>query len=66
MKNTITISKKEIKAVIKESVREVLEQELVKLRALALPFVSENEQKDVEKRYGKPSRKITKSVEIKL
>jgi len=53
---TITIPKKELKAVIKESVREVLNQELMKLRALLLPFVSQKEQGDIEKRYGKPVR----------
>ncbi len=66
MEKVITIPKEEFKSVIKESVREVLEQELVKLRALSLPFVSGKEQKDIEKRYGKPFRKIAKSVEIKL
>lgn len=63
---TITIPKEKLKTMIKESVREVLEQESIKLRALLLPFVSEKEQKDIEKRYGKPSRKTAKSFEITL
>jgi len=42
---------------VKESVREVFSQELMKFRALLLPMVSPKEQKDIEKRYGKPSRK---------
>ena len=63
---TITIPKKELKAIIKESVREILEQESMKLRALLLPFVSQKEQKDIEKRYNKPLRKTVKSIEIKL
>ncbi|NCO25227.1 hypothetical protein GW901_01705 [Candidatus Parcubacteria bacterium] len=63
---TITIPKKELKAIIKESVREILEQESMKLRALLLPFVSQKEQKDIEKRYGRPSRKVAKSMEVKV
>jgi len=62
----ITIPKKELKAVIKESVREVLNQELMKFRALLLPYVSPKEQKEIEKRYGKPVRQIGKSLEIEI
>ena len=61
----ITIPKKELKVVVKESVREVLAQEFMKLRALVLPNVSLKEQKDIEKYYGKPVRKAAKSIEIK-
>ena len=50
--NTITIPKKELKEVVKESVREVFVQELMKFRALLLPDVSQKEQKDIERRYG--------------
>jgi len=63
---TITIPKKELRAVVKESLREVLTQELMKLRALLLPFVSQKEQKNVEKLYGKPSRNVAKSIEIEV
>jgi len=60
------IPKKELKTVVKESVREVLNQELMKFRALLLPFVSQKEQKDIEKRYGKPIRQIGKTIEIEI
>ena len=63
---TITIPKKELKVVIKESVREVLNQELMKFRALILPFVSQREQKDIERRYGKPVRQKAKSIDIEI
>ena len=62
----ITIPKKELKIIIKESVREIFEQESVKFRALFMPLVTQKEQKDIEKRYGKPARKIAKSTEIKI
>lgn len=64
--NTIIIPKKELKTVIKESLREVLGQELMKFRALLLPSVSQQEQKDVEKRYGQPSRRTAKTSEIEI
>ena len=56
-----TIEDKKLKSLIKESVKEVLEAEFMKLRALALPDVFKGEQGDIEKRYGKPSRKKAKS-----
>jgi len=61
----ITIPKKELKAAVRESVREVFEQEFARLRASLLPFVPRAEQADIKKRYGKPSRKIAKDIEIK-
>ena len=62
----ITIQKKELKAAVKESVGEVFEQEFARLRASLLSFVSRAEQTDIEKRYGKPGRKIAKDIEIKI
>lgn len=63
---TITIPKKELKTIVKESIREIIEQESIRFRALVLPAVSPKEQKDIEKRYGKPSRKVAKSIEVKI
>jgi len=66
MVNTITISKKELKDIVKESIREILEQESMKYRASVLPWVSSAEQKDIEKHYGQPRRKVAKSVELQI
>jgi len=63
---TITIQKKELKMIVKESVREALVQELMKLQALLLPFVSQKEQKNIEKLYEKPSHNIAESAEFKI
>jgi hypothetical protein len=62
----ITISKKDLKILIKESVKEVLEQEMMRLRALMLPYVSKAEQKDIERRYKKPLRRSIKRIEIEI
>lgn len=64
--STITVNEKELKMVVRESVREVLAQELMKLRALALPDISNKEQKEIEKLYSKPTRRIAKSIKVKL
>ncbi len=63
---TINTSNKELKTLIKESVREVMKDEISKLRALAMPSVSDAEQKDIERRYGKPTRKGVKSYTLKV
>jgi hypothetical protein len=62
----IVIDKNELKIVVKESVCEVINKELMKFRALLLSYVSLKEQKNIEKLYGKPSRKVAKSIEIKI
>ena len=64
--NTLTISKKELKLAVQESVREVLAKELAPLRGMLLPFVSDKEQKDIERRYIKPSRKVAKRRTMEL
>ncbi|MEK9132332.1 MAG: hypothetical protein AAB606_01305 [Patescibacteria group bacterium] len=63
---TITIQKRELKTAVRESVREVLSQEFMKLRVLLLPSVSKKEQKNIEKLYGKPLRKTAKSIEVRI
>jgi hypothetical protein len=64
--SNIIISKKDLKILIKESVKEVLEQEIMRLRALMLPYVSKAEQKDIERRYKKPTRRVIKKIEIEI
>ena len=64
--NSTAMAKKELKDVVKESVREVLSQELMKFRALLLPSVSKKEQADIEKLYHKPSRRAAKTIVAKI
>jgi hypothetical protein len=60
------ISKKELKTAVREGVREALDQELMKWYAVLLPFVSEKEQRDIERLYGKPSRRVARSRRLEL
>jgi len=64
--NTLTISKKELKDAVRESVREAFGEEMMALRAALFPFVSDGEQADIEKRYHAPSRKVAKSITLSL
>jgi len=64
--STITIPKRELKIIIQESIREILEQEFMKFRALFLPLISQKEQKDIERRYNRPSRRTAKSIETRI
>jgi len=64
--DNITISKKDLKILIKESVKEVLEQEMMRLRALMLPYVSKAEQKDIERRCKKPMHRVVKRTSFDI
>ena len=61
---TITTSKKELRQIVKESVRDVLDTELMKLRALALPAVSLKEQKEIEKVLRHADRSVGKQFRL--
>jgi len=61
---TITTSKKELRQIVKESMRNVLDSELMKLRALALPTVSPKEQKEIEKVLRYADRSVGKRVRL--
>lgn len=64
MKTTIEIEnlKKEIKKVIVETIQ----QEMMKLRGDLLPYISNEEQKDIEKLYKKPSFIVGKTKKAHL
>lgn len=60
------ITEQRLKRLVKESVREALTAELMKLRALALPDVSDQEQRDIERRHGRPSRRAAKTITVSI
>ena len=51
MTEYITIE--DLKGIIKEVVEEVVRNEILKLRISLLPFVSEEEQEEIEEMFGK-------------
>jgi len=64
----ITIKKTELYDLVKRAVREVFEEELFQLRLDGLPFVSDEEMRQIEKQYGRPqvmkNSGRTESIEI--
>lgn len=61
---------KELRAVIKEtvreSVRETMDSEFMKMRAIMMPQVSVKEQKEIERLYKNPSRKPAKTLTLEV
>jgi len=62
---TITIlSEERLKTIIKEVVKDVIEEEFIKLRLALLPYISDEEQREIEKLYGKPDEEIARTITI--
>lgn len=65
--NTSTNINKKIEQMVTHTVRQVFLNEFTKFRTLILPYVSSQEQRDIEARYGKkPSRKTVKSFSFNI
>ena len=64
--SNIIFSEAKIKNLFRETLKEVLSLELMKLRADLLPFVLDKEQKEIEKLYKKPTQKAVKSINFKI
>ena len=60
------LNRRQFKLLIKESVKEAFNTELMKIKALLLPHVSQKEQREIERLYEKPTREISKTYKIKL
>ena len=56
---------KKLRSIVKESVKEVIISEMMKLRSDLLPYISATEQKEIERRYGNPNRKSGRRVSVK-
>ncbi len=47
-----TINETKLRKIIREEVQKVLEEEFVKIRISLLPYVSDKEQREIEKMFG--------------
>lgn len=54
MESTEALNSQALKALIKESLREVLWEERLNLCKLLMPFVSDEEQAEIESQFGLP------------
>ena len=53
----LAINRNELYVLVKEAVRDVLKEEQFSFLLKSLPIVSKEEMKEIEKTFGKPSRK---------
>ena len=60
------LKEQRLKSLIRESVRESIGAEIMKLRAAFLPFVSAKEQKEIERLYQKPRRAAAKTYIVEV
>jgi len=51
-----------LRQIVKEAVRDALEEELLKLRLLLAPYISDEEQEEIEDSYGEPSKDVARSL----
>jgi len=51
-----------LRQIVKEAVRDALEEELSKMRLLLGPYISDEEQQEIEKSYGEPSEDVSRSL----
>ena len=62
----LTIQKDELAKLIKEAVKESIEIEFMKLRASLIPYISDEEQKDIETSYKKPSSEVAHTTNLEM
>jgi len=56
------ISEDRLKTIIREIVKEVIEEEFIKLRLALIPYISDEEQREIEELYGKPDEEIVRTI----
>jgi len=59
---TIDINKDDLISLIKKAVREVMQEEMSRIWLESLPMVTDEEQEDINRHYGKPERPNRKSA----
>ncbi|MCL0065745.1 hypothetical protein M1N79_02510 [Dehalococcoidia bacterium] len=55
----------ELRQLVKEAVRDALEEEILKLRFLVAPYVSDEEQGEIERLYDEPSKEVARTLILK-
>ena len=53
-----------LRQIVKEAVRDALEEEIMKLRLLFAPYLSDEEQEEIEKTYDEPSKEVARTLVI--
>ncbi len=58
------IDEVKLKNIIKDAVRDVLEEEMIKLRLLFAPYIPNEEQRELEENYRKPSKDVARTLTL--
>lgn len=66
MELALQLNREELKVLIKEAVREVIEESKWDLFSKNLDYVSDKEMADIEHRYGEPIEKVYRSEELDI
>ncbi len=51
-----------LKDIVREAVRDVLEEEMMKVKLLLTPYVSDEEQREIEESYREPSKQVARTL----
>ena len=55
-----------MKVLISTEARGAVQRELARARLAAIPFVSAREQREIERKYGKPSRGVARTIRVRI
>jgi len=58
------IDEAKLKAIVKDAIRDVLDEEIIRLRLLFAPYISDEEQREIEENYKEPSKEITRTLTL--
>ena len=58
------INEVKLKNIIKDAVRDVLEEEMIKLRLLFAPYIPNEEQRELEENYREPSKDVARTLTL--
>lgn len=61
---TLNATEEQLRLIIREEVSTILKKEFMKLRLMMIPVISQEEQKEIENLYGKPSFDVAETVEL--
>lgn len=61
-----TLIERKLESVVKRSVKEAIEAQFMKFRAFLAPNISAREQREIERIYGRPARRVSRSYKISI
>jgi hypothetical protein len=56
------LSESKFRKIVKDAVKDAMEEEMAKLHLLMAPYIADEEQKEIVRTYQKPSKQIGKTL----